>query len=258
MAFAIWNLSWVFTSIMAFAIWNLSWVFTSIQALLTALQPCFQTAFKLMVLLRRAVVETSLCAPWSWHSRDSFWVQIRSRHWFNDWKTTQKICKIWKQQNKVDYPISVFIQRLISFGGGVIREQNHLWLAFASSLWFLNLIICFLPTTMCYWTLTSSRSSFLKHFNWPDAILTRVKLRDCSWPFAINEICFISAQLTLTKEKCSLLQSILAKPDSRRCHEGCPKGFASLMKDISATIVSISLCQCWTTQPTNCSITSRC
>ena len=27
---------------------------------------------------------------------------------------------------KVDYPISVFIQRLISFGGSVVREQNHL------------------------------------------------------------------------------------------------------------------------------------
>ena len=49
--------------------------------------------------------------------------------------------------------------------GSVVREQNHLWLAFASSLWFLNLIIRFLPTTMCYWTRTSSRSSFLKHFN---------------------------------------------------------------------------------------------
>jgi hypothetical protein len=54
--------------------------------------------------------------------------------------------------------------------GGAERNFKDLFVKIITDCFYLftvvlNLIIRFLPTTMCYGTRTSSRSSFLKHFN---------------------------------------------------------------------------------------------
>ena len=138
-----------FTSIFGFANLNLLHVFTSILALpirtykgfhqhfstancTVAVQHGWQTAFKLMVLLRRAVVENfifvllDLCIQ-EFRFGPKFVRRTISTNGFHipprvsarfDWFHLA-------QNNNGSCIFSAFIIRLIRFRGGVIREQNH-------------------------------------------------------------------------------------------------------------------------------------
>ena len=156
--------STVFTSIFGFANRNLSQVFTSILALpigtyyrfspafwllpigtykgfhqhfstancTAAVQHCWQTAFKLMVLLRRAVVENFILyflisvfksfvsGP------DSCEEQFRRMDFISPQEFQRGLTGFILHKTTTAAVLSLaFIIRLIRFRGSVVREQNH-------------------------------------------------------------------------------------------------------------------------------------